>query len=333
MPGQRIDRLASGMSEAEEKPQGKPERTGKERKALMLFLGLLVAGGIAIIAYFATGRGWTVAATIVDENIGNMGDYTVVVFNGVGEDPGDEETATIVIDDEDIDGDADSGAHDASTGSSASGSSTGSSDFGSSSGSSASTGSSASGSSAGSSDPSANLSEGLIPLDENGEISYNNLGDRIMDVFYRAMTKFKLEDETKVYASDVRDLYETSGADAFTLTLSDVGRYDRPRVFDLGNRTIGVFSISSYASRASMAEETEALRELGAETVICIAPETRMVSDPSKVDVLMITEDDGIMKGFDAKDALLIEVPSSDEVGIILISSNGVPYFKSISEI
>lgn len=258
-------------------------RTRRDRKGLLLFLALVAAGGIAIAAYFITGRGWTVAATIVDENIGNMGSYTVVVFNGSGERDPDEMKETATIYHEEL--------------------------------------------------PAADLSDGLVTFDENGEIAYANLGDRIMSVFHRAMAKFRMEDATALYASDVRDLYETSGADVCTLSINDLDRYSEGAVYSLDNRSIGVFSISAYTPRAKMSRISKNLRDHGAGTIICITSSLSMISDRDAADIVIVTSHSLSEDESETSDSMVIEIPYDEEVGIILISSNGVPYYKSISEL
>ena len=258
------------------------EKRGK--RALWLFLALALAGGIAIMAYFVTGRGWTVAATIVDENIGNMNNYTVVVFNGTRTRPLEDADVSAAIYHE--------GRNEVS-----------------------------------------DLSEGLIPVDENGEISYSNLGDRIMSVFHRAMAKFQTEDQSKVYPSDVRDLYEISGADVFSISLSDHARYSPNRIYNLQNRTIGVFSIQKYTSRAAISRLTDGLRSRGADTVICLAKNETLLSDTEGIDILLLSKKSTDDADLEDSETLVVEAPYDDEVGIILISSNGVPYYKSISEL
>lgn len=63
-------------------------KTVREKIALVIFLALIVFGGVIFAAYFTTGRSWSVAATIVDERVGSMDGYAAIVFAGSGD--GDE---------------------------------------------------------------------------------------------------------------------------------------------------------------------------------------------------------------------------------------------------
>lgn len=54
----------------------------RERVGLIIFFVLMLLGGVVLISYFATGLTWTVYATSVDDRVGNMEGYAVVVFPG-----------------------------------------------------------------------------------------------------------------------------------------------------------------------------------------------------------------------------------------------------------
>ncbi len=59
------------------------EKTFREKIALVVFAVLIVVSGIVLIGYFSTGRSWTIAATFVDDTVGEMDGYSVILFNGV----------------------------------------------------------------------------------------------------------------------------------------------------------------------------------------------------------------------------------------------------------
>lgn len=276
----------------------------RQHRALGLFLALVVVGGIALFAYFASGRGWSLAATIVDDTVGDMSSYSAVIFNGVGEPDEDDEEEHALLEHEFFE----EKSAEADTGWSSevdSANQVGSSD----------------------------LSRGLLPLDENGEISYKNLGEQIMSVFYRAMAKIRMEDREGVFASDVRDLYETAGADVCTINIADPDYYEEPRIFVLGEKHIGVFSVSGYISRSKVASIVGELRREGADAVICIAPRTSTVSTYEGLDVLITTDQPQNAEDQGKGDVLLIDAPCKGEVGIVLFSVNNVPIFKSVSEL
>lgn len=59
------------------------ENSVRERIALVIFVVLVALAGIVLTSYFATGRSWTVAATIVDDQVGSLEGYTALVYKGV----------------------------------------------------------------------------------------------------------------------------------------------------------------------------------------------------------------------------------------------------------
>lgn len=52
----------------------------REKIALVVLVALVALAGFAIVAYFASGRSWSVAATLMDDAVGRMSGYTALVF-------------------------------------------------------------------------------------------------------------------------------------------------------------------------------------------------------------------------------------------------------------
>lgn len=72
----------------------------RERIALVVFFVLVIAGAFVLLSYFSTGRGWSVAATAVDDSVGQLDGYTAILYTGVAE-PAPEaadEDATVEVD-------------------------------------------------------------------------------------------------------------------------------------------------------------------------------------------------------------------------------------------
>ncbi len=57
----------------------------REKVALVVFFALVAAGAFVLLSYFSTGRGWSVAATAVDDSVGQLDSYTAIVYSGVAE--------------------------------------------------------------------------------------------------------------------------------------------------------------------------------------------------------------------------------------------------------
>lgn len=54
----------------------------REKIALVGFLVMLLAGAAVLVGYIVIGHSWNVAASVVDEAIGGMDGYTVVLYEG-----------------------------------------------------------------------------------------------------------------------------------------------------------------------------------------------------------------------------------------------------------
>lgn len=57
-------------------------KIAREKIALLIFIVLLAVVAVASVSYFFTSRNFNVAASFVDDQVGSMEDYTVVVYNG-----------------------------------------------------------------------------------------------------------------------------------------------------------------------------------------------------------------------------------------------------------
>ena len=74
------------------------DKASREKIALVVFALLVVFAGVVLTGYFSTARTWNVAASFVDDTVGRMDGYTVLVYSGtvspdeavVDEPPADE---------------------------------------------------------------------------------------------------------------------------------------------------------------------------------------------------------------------------------------------------
>ena len=278
------------------------EKRSREKIALAMFLVLVALGGVLLGGYFLTGRSWSVAATMVDDTVGSLDRYTVVAFSG-----------TIPLQEE---------SKDRSQASPSSSSNA------------------ASSSSAASSTDSESVSAEIGPEftmqdafgEGSGASSDLTVKEAIQSIFQRQdRRKAALDDN--VYVSDVRDLYDLKGASGITLNVSDSSIYAEPIVMSAGEKKIGVFSISAYASRAKLKAIAGLLDEQGADTVICIAPRSSMLAMLDGIDVVICTKPAGASSERESPSTLVVESPEIGDVGVVLLSSNNVPSFKVVKEL
>lgn len=290
------------------------EKRAREKAGLAVFLILVALGGILLGGYFLTGRSWSVAATMVDDTVGSLDRYTVVTFNGVIT-PQEEATS----------------ARETRSSSARSSSSTASN--------ASSNGSSSSASSAATSsevlremDPEFTMRDAFG--DSKGSAAEPGVRESIQSIFERQDRRKSALDDT-VYVSDVRDIYALKGANGLTLNLSDPSRYVEPVVLSAGAKKLGVFSVSAYISRAKLTSVINQLEEEGADSIICIAPRTSLISTYDGIDVVILTkpEEEVTSDERDHPSTLVVESPEVGDVGVVLLSSNNVPSFKVVKEL
>lgn len=274
------------------------ENRKRERAALAIFLVLVALGGLLLGAYFLTGRSWSVAATMMDDTVGTLDRYTVVAFNGVipedGLEPAEESSGLP----------ASSGGSDSSSSFSTSEREVA---------------------------PEFTMRDAFGgSSDQPAEIG---IGDSVMSVFEREDRRASAHGDD-VYVSDVRDLYSMKGADGVTIGLSDLSRYADPVVLGAGAKKIGVFSTTAYVSRAKLKSIVGALKDDGADTIVCLAPRTSLLSTFDGLDVVVLSAaPDGRSDERDTGDALVVQSPEVGDVGVVLLSSNNVPSYKVVKEL
>lgn len=280
------------------------DKRAREKAGLAIFLVLVALGGVLLGGYFLTGRSWSVAATMVDDTVGSLDRYTVVAFSGTIT-PQDEAAAK---------GKASSSSSSASS-----------------------SASSSSSSSASSSGQLREIEPEFTMRDafggSNGSAAEPGVRESILSILERQDRRNAAHDDT-VYVSDVRDLYALKGANGLTLNLSDPSKYAEPMVLDAGSKKLGVFSVSAYISRAMLKSIVTQLEEDGADSIICIAPRTSLISTYDGLDVVILTKpQEGAPDEREHPSTLVVESPEVGDVGVVLFTSNNVPSFKVVKEL
>ncbi len=257
--------------------------SSRERVALVIFIVLMLVGGAILVSYFSTGKDWSVAATFLDDSVGSLDDYSVVVFEGTVE----------------PERDSDEGIYPRDARSTM------------------------------------QVPYGSIGVDATEQTPTEGISQIIKSIYQRFEKLTELPRSDTVYVSDVRDLYELKGASVVTLKVDDLVYYAEPLLLDSGNRTFGVFSIASYTSRVQMRSIVDALEASGADSIVCIAPRSAMMSGYDGLDVVIFTDESP--EGFEALSAkrgsdetLLVRSPERGTAGVVIFSSNNVPSFKSV---
>lgn len=322
------------------------EKTLREKIALIVFALLVVVTGIVLISYFSTGRSWTIAATFVDDTVGEMDGYSVILFNGVL-DAQDETSDDFARADSSDSPDVSAGAGE---------------NQGESAALSASTSSDARGSEDQGADTTPSFvsndasieayletQDGLIKdesvlhaeqaagstsntdaVSENLLAPERSIGLRILSMYPRALNGVF----EGVFVSDVSDLYERKGAGVVTLNLSDAAHYSSPLVLTGGSKKVGVFSATSYQSKATLESIAQDFSEKGTNVTVCITPRLALISDYEAIDIVILTtpieEQSELYRSRVGGDTFVVEAPEKGEVGMVILSSNDIPSSRII---
>ncbi|MCI8469526.1 MAG: hypothetical protein HFJ75_08605 [Eggerthellaceae bacterium] len=267
------------------------DKASREKIALVVFVLLVVLAGAALIGYFNTGRTWNVAASFVDDTVGRMDGYTVLVYAGTV-DPEDEAQDTA---DEAPDAGAAGEPQDSPE---AAGGEAGAPDAG--------EGGSAPGA-VREPDPATNsIGLAILPFLSSGNRDQDESG--------------------AVFVSDVRSMYEQKDAAVLSLDIGDLARYEQPQVLMARDRSIGVYSVDFYATRALLARYEEDLRAEGADLVVCLATRESCLASFDYADVVVVTEPTSSLStlGTDRGDAFVVASPERGSVGVVVVTATNV---------
>lgn len=309
------------------------EKRTREKIALVVFGLLVVFAGAVLIGYFATGRSWNVAASFVDDTVGNMDGYLAIVYSGVvpEDEPADADAAggeaggsAEGADASGGEADADS-ADDAGDGADADGSSAATSSDASAAAGGASSGETSSdGAMAEGSSGSASSSDDAAADDGSADVSAGGLSIGL-DIL-SLLSQSNAGVDKAVFVSDVRDLYERKGADVLTLDPANLDRYLDPQVLMIGDRRVGVFAVQVYASHVRLDEVRSFFEEQGVDVVVCLTPRADYLSSMTGIDDVIVTSGfEGIStEGEFQGGTFVISSPTEGQVGVVLVTSSNV---------
>lgn len=270
------------------------EKSTREKVALVVFALLIAFTTAVLVGYFSTGRSWTRAATFVDDTVGEMEGYSVIVYYGTV-DPADSD-----------DGD-NPGASSASDSAALSQQTNRTEEM-----------------ESVSSDSVQETAVGGTGIVDPA----NSLGLRILSMYPKPIN----ESHGGVFVSDVRELYERKDAAVVTLDTKNPSVYSEPIVIRSGEKKVGVFSALRFLTRQELAQIKADFQDSGVDTVVCITPRTALLADNGCADIIIVT--DYIFnrtEAFKDTDALVVQAPDIGQVGVILLSPNNVATPRAIT--
>lgn len=305
----------------------------------MALLLLVMLISVCSCAYMNTSKTWTVAASHVDDAIGSMDGYTVILYPGTTQ-PEPEKSYVPK---------ADGGLFSSSTDAdSIAPSVTPDEDSGEVSGE-----SSAVGELSATEDPSVSsltesfsssadsrgvegeatgtsTSEGADPSE--GEDKAKSFAERFLPLISNA-TEEELE---PLFVSDVRTDYLEKKASVLTVDALNAGRYAEPSVFLLEDKRVGVFSVDGPISQTRLNVFKEFFAQKKADVVVCLTPLGSNLASFEGIDIVVVTtaaENAYNTIGSEKDGAFVVRAPEMGSVGAIFITSNNVVSAKAIDEL
>ncbi len=155
------------------------------------------------------------------------------------------------------------------------------------------------------------------------------------DIFTHKQGNKNGENDTQVFVSDVRDAYEEKGSKVITLNLENSSSYYSPQVLFAGDKRIGVFAVDYYATNARISRITRYFKQNKVDSVICLTPRTNMLASYSGIDVVIVTTNSENIptSGKIIKSTFVVRAPLNEQVGVVILSENGVPSAKVVTEL
>lgn len=308
----------------------------REKIALLVFCLLMVIGAGTLAFYLFAGHSWNYAATRLDDSFGNMDGYAVLVFEGTVDpeeavakqaaeaeaDP--EGTASESFpgllsegegeDESEVDGDA---LEQPQEGNEAEGAAEDDADA--------------------SAVANADADESAI-ADADGDADPDATAD-IDDA--SSSTTFKLPfsslTTTKsdpVTAELVGKDYEEKGASVFVLDSANVDHYAEGAIMQRGSHRIGVMSVSSPRSTASLERQVTYFKENKVDFIVALVSNGSYLTGVPGVDIVIATDGDGSLTlGQTVNGAFRVYAPEVGSVGAVLISPSSVVSAKVIDEL
>lgn len=317
---------------------------------LVALLLLVVLISVCSCAYMNTAKTWTVAASHVDDAIGSMDGYAVILYPGTTQPEPEESyvpkaegglfssltdgmaTASSSASDEPSDGASDEllleGEQAVSDASSEAGLPSEAGEI---------APSSAETLPAPEADqePVGDAADGSVseeePLSER-EIKAKSFAEQFLPLIPDATE----EEPEPLFVSDVRTDYLEKEASVLTIDALNAGRYAEPSVFLLEDKRVGVFSVNEPISQTRLNVFKEFFAQKGADVVLCLTPLGSYLASFEGIDIVVVTtaaENAYSTIGSERDGAFVVRAPELGTVGAIVITSNNVVSSKVIDEL
>ena len=270
------------------------EKRTREILALVILVALGMAAAGAMGWYMLVGHSWNVTATHIDDYVGEMEGYTVILADGVV--PVNASPKPSAASRE-----APAGASAPSAEASAPASPAGSR---------AATNEWQNGSGSAQSEASASAEDGQGAALE------------------------PYEEHVPVYAQGIAESYRDKGAEVIVLDSRRFSRYDDPAILQRGSKRYGIFSVGGPLAFPHALSRVAYLKRHRVDEIICLTDEPRMLKAVNVgVDMFVFCRDAGLPSdGTTVHRAFCVDLPYVGEVQAIILSPSGVASAKTITQ-
>lgn len=330
----------------------------REKQALVVFLLLVVLGMSGLIWYLFAGHSWNVAASNIDDSVGQMEGYTAILYAGTMPEKAstsakstsssnasdvtfaESQNTTSTVATQNGSGEI---SADSETGAEPSGAVVASSRDSESRASEKidakkNTGGLASEHASESSDSTAESETAAAEVTDSAEVeSPSSSSDDSSSSAIDADTAQKSLVKTSrpsIGTDEVRDSYEEKGAGVLVLDLAQPDIYSEGTIVKRGGRRIGIISITRPLNEVLAKRILNPFHEAKVDMVVCIAPEKSYLSGISGFDVVVCTSDDSVsVIGETSNKTFFVNAPTIGSVGATVVSPSNVVSAKVIDSL
>lgn len=129
-----------------------------------------------------------------------------------------------------------------------------------------------------------------------------------------------------VYSSDIYSEYLDKLASIATLNIKEFMNKDDCQIRKVGNKKIGIFSISSYSRKQIINKTVADLKSKGADAIICICPRSVMLGSFDEINAVVCTKEKSPSENEEGHvdNTLIVRSPAIGRVGVLTISNSNV---------
>ncbi len=280
---------------------------------MLIVLGMIVAGAMAW--YILVGHNWNQAATHIDDMVGSMDDYTVVVYDGVAKKPKKSDSSKVA------NGSISTSAQGANASSPIAGSLSAS----------ASASDSANSASAAAESPSAVPKAGKSSSASASATDLSNSSEAFAGISVNAPDK-KPHD-----AKTIAKNYREKGASVILIPKDAMHQFDDPVILYRHGKRIGVFSFKgAYKYRYPLLRaKVRYLQGHAVDYTICVAKDRKLLRGRlDGIDLLVLLRDAGIREeGEFRNQTFCVDSPCIGETQSVIVSPSGVMTSRTIREL